>query len=31
MDFAPFIVMLVLWFSRMFVVGTLRDLAIRMG
>ena len=31
LDFAPFIVMLVLWFSRMFVVGTLRDLAIRMG
>ena len=31
LDFAPFIVMLALWFSRMFLVGTLRDLAIRMG
>ena len=30
-DFAPFIVMLVLWFSRMFVVETLRDIAVRMG
>jgi YggT family protein len=30
-DFAPFIVMLVLWFSRMFVVETLRDFAVRMG
>jgi len=30
-DFAPFIVMLALWFIRMFLVGTLRDLAIRMG
>jgi YggT family protein len=31
MDFAPFIAMLALWFIRMFLVGTLRDLAIRMG
>ena len=30
-DFAPFIVMLVLWFSRMFVVETLRGIAVRMG
>ena len=29
-DFAPFLVMLVLWFSRMFVVDTLRDIAVRM-
>lgn len=31
MDFAPFIAMLALWFIRMFLVGTLRDIAIRMG
>lgn len=30
MDFAPFIAMLVIWFLKMFLVGTLRDLAIRM-
>lgn len=30
-DFAPLIAMLVLWFARLFVVTTLRDLAIRMG
>lgn len=30
-DFAPLIAMLALWFLRMFLVGTLRDLAIRMG
>jgi YggT family protein len=30
-DFAPFIAMLALWFINMFVVGSLRDLAIRMG
>jgi YggT family protein len=29
-DFAPFIAMLALWFVRMFLVGTLRDLAARM-
>lgn len=29
-DFAPFIAMIVLMFLNMFVVGTLRDLAIRM-
>ncbi len=30
-DLAPLIAMLALWFIRLFVVGTLRDLAIRMG
>jgi YggT family protein len=30
-DFAPFIAMLLIYFSQMFVVGTLRDMAIRMG
>ena len=30
-DFAPFIAMLAIWFTRMFLVGTLRDIAIRMG
>jgi YggT family protein len=29
-DFAPFIAMLVIWFVRMFVVNTLRDLVVRM-
>jgi YggT family protein len=29
-DFAPFIAMVALWFIRMFVVNTLRDLAIRL-
>ena len=31
LDFAPFIAMLVIWFLRLFLVGTLRDLSIRMG
>jgi YggT family protein len=31
MDFAPFIAMLALVFVKMFLVGTLRDAAIRMG
>ncbi len=30
-DFAPFIVMLALWFIKLWVVGSLRDLALRMG
>lgn len=30
-DFAPFLAMLLIWFVKMFVVGTLNDLAIRMG
>lgn len=30
-DFAPLIAMLVIWFVRLFLVDTLRDLAIRMG
>lgn len=30
-DFAPFLALLALWFTRMFVVQTLRDIAIRMG
>jgi YggT family protein len=30
-DFAPFIAMIALWLVQMFVVGTLRDLAVRMG
>ena len=29
-DFAPFVAMLALWFIRMFLVATLRDIAIRM-
>ena len=29
-DFAPLIAMLLIWFIRMFIVGTLRDLAARM-
>src|SRR5438552_6899359 len=29
-DFAPFIAMLVIWFAKLFVVGTLADLAARM-
>ena len=31
MDFAPFIAMLALWFIRLFVVDSLRGIAIRMG
>jgi len=30
-DFAPFIAMLAIWFIKMWVVGSLNDLAIRMG
>ncbi len=30
-DFAPFIVMLAIYFVREFAVGSLRDLAMRMG
>src|SRR5262249_28128571 len=30
-DFAPFIAMLAIWFVKMFVVGSLREAAIRMG
>ncbi len=30
-DFAPFVAMLGLWLLQMFLVGTLRDLAARMG
>ena len=30
-DFAPFIAMLAIWFIKLFLVGTLNDLAIRMG
>ncbi len=30
-DFAPFIVMLLIYFVREFAVGTLRDVAARMG
>ena len=30
-DFAPFIAMLAIWFLQMFLVGTLRGLALRMG
>jgi YggT family protein len=30
-DFAPFIAMLIIYFTSMFVVGTLKDMAIRMG
>ena len=31
LDFAPFIAMLGIWFIKEFLVGTLRDVAIRMG
>ena len=31
LDFAPFIAMLVIWFLRLFLVGTLNDLSIRLG
>jgi YggT family protein len=31
MDFAPFIAMLAIWFLQMFLVNTLRGLALRMG
>jgi YggT family protein len=31
LDLAPFIAMLVIWLAQMFVVNTLRDLALRMG
>jgi YggT family protein len=30
-DFAPFIAMLAIWFLKLFLVGTLNDLSIRMG
>ena len=30
-DFAPFVAMLAIWFIRMFLVQTLRDIAVRMG
>lgn len=30
-DFAPFIAMLAIYFVQMFLVGTLRDMAIRLG
>ena len=30
-DVAPFIAMLALWMTQMFLVGTLRDVALRMG
>ena len=30
-DFAPFLAMLVIWFVKMFLVGTLNDMAVRMG
>lgn len=30
-DVAPFIAMLALWMAQMFLVGTLRDVALRMG
>jgi len=30
-DFAPFIAMLAIWFIKIFLVGTLNDLAVRMG
>ena len=30
-DFAPFLAMLIIWFVKMFLVGTLNDLAVRMG
>ena len=31
LDFAPFIVMLAIWFLQMFLVNTLRGMALRMG
>jgi len=31
LDFSPFLAMLAIWFIKEFLVGTLRDLAIRMG
>lgn len=30
-DFAPFIAMLAIWFLKLFLVGTLNDLSIRLG
>jgi YggT family protein len=30
-DFAPFLAMLIIWFVKMFLIGTLNDLAVRMG
>jgi uncharacterized protein YggT (Ycf19 family) len=30
-DIAPFVAMLALWLTQMFLVGTLRDVALRMG
>ena len=30
-DFAPFVAMLAIWFIKLFLVGTLNDLAVRMG
>uniref|UniRef100_A0A832I3F6 YggT family protein n=1 Tax=Eiseniibacteriota bacterium TaxID=2212470 RepID=A0A832I3F6_UNCEI len=30
-DFAPFVALLAVWFTRLFLVQTLRDVAIRMG
>lgn len=30
-DFAPFIAMLLIWLVQLFVVNTLRDVALRMG
>jgi len=30
-DFAPFVAMLAIYFIKMFLVGSLRDMAIRMG
>ena len=30
-DFAPFIAMLAIWLLQMFLVNTLRDVALRMG
>jgi YggT family protein len=30
-DLAPFIAMLAIWLTQMFLVNTLRDLALRMG
>ena len=30
-DFAPFIAMLVIWLVQMFLVNTLREVALRMG
>ena len=31
LDFSPFLAMLAIWFIKEFLVGTLRDMAIRMG